>query len=394
MDAKQLFDKRIELIDDAVRMKKAPQRVPFATNDTFWRFHDLGYKLSEALLDYQIMEDALVDFQKRYQFDLYLDMGGRNPLPVTQSLGNFQYKFDDINNTLCLQEQCHFTVEDYDKFAANPVKTLWEEVLPRKYTYFKPDMKFELLQNTFSEFFKNAQTMTKITNRFVDELGVPALTAPQNSPNMLSAFECLYNFLRGMQALSGDMRRYPEKVSTFVEIFHNLYAKPSIEQLTQSNPLNSCFTAMTTMLSQNVINNKQFEKYYWPYFKEIVDKIIEIDGTMFILSEGTTMRVTEYLQELPKGHFCFYIEMDDIFDARKRLPNLCLWGGIPLALLSKGTKEQCVDHAKKVIDEAGSNGGLILATNKFTSSPNDCNRENLLAVSEFVRNYTKEKNYA
>ncbi len=393
MDAEKLFNERIELINDAVRMKNIPERVPFISNDAFWKYYDLGYKLSETLFDYQKMEDAHIDFQNRYQFDLHLGIsGGRNPLTVTRSLGNFQYNIDDKNNILFVHEQCHFKEEDYDKFIANPAKTLWEEIIPRKYTYFKSDMKLETLQNTLAEFFKNSKAMQKTSGRLMSECGLPPLTAPQNGSISL-AFECLYSFLRGMKALSGDLRRCPEKVLEFINVFHNLYTKPSIDKLTLSSPLNSGFSTMGSMLSHNVINNKQFEKFYWPHFKELTEKILEIDGTMFILSEGTTMHITEYLQDLPKGHFCIYVEMDDIFDRRKRFQNLCLWGGIPINLLSKGTKQDCIDHVKKVIDEVGGNGGLLLATDKFASCPNDCNRENLLAISEFVRNYTKEKNY-
>ncbi len=51
MDAKEMFNERVEIFDDAVRMIKAPKRVPFVTNDAFWRYYDLGYKLSEAMND-------------------------------------------------------------------------------------------------------------------------------------------------------------------------------------------------------------------------------------------------------------------------------------------------------------------------------------------------------
>ena len=48
MDQTKAFQERIEIFDDAVRMKKRPKRVPFVTNDAFWRYYDLGYTLSDA----------------------------------------------------------------------------------------------------------------------------------------------------------------------------------------------------------------------------------------------------------------------------------------------------------------------------------------------------------
>ncbi|MEG0379869.1 MAG: hypothetical protein RR614_15430, partial [Eubacterium sp.] len=90
MNQSKAFNERIKIFDDAVRMKKRPERVPFVTNDAFWRYHDLGYSLSDALLNQQKIEDANIEFQKRYQFDTLLDIGDRNPMIMTRSLGNFE----------------------------------------------------------------------------------------------------------------------------------------------------------------------------------------------------------------------------------------------------------------------------------------------------------------
>ena len=56
-------------------------------------------------------------------------------------------------------------------------------------------------------------------------------------------------------------------------------------------------------------------------------------------------------------------------------------------LLGNGTPQECVDYAKKLIDELGD--GYIFSENKMLSFKNDCKRENLLAVREFVRDYRR-----
>lgn len=386
MNPAELLRERLEIFDDAVRMVKPPNRVPFVINDAFWRYHDLGYTLSTAIFDSQSIEDAVIGFQQRYQFDLLMDIGDRNPMSLTTSLGNSQYHIDDKNNILFVEEQCHFHEEDYDKFIANPIKTMWEEIIPRKYSLFNSDMELGTLQNALGKFLEYNQALEKTTQRLINECGVPPITGIPNGRFSL-AFEVLYDFYRGMRALAGDIRRCPEKVMAFDEVYHETFIKPALQTIKKSEIPPGCFTMFVPMLCQNMLNPKQFEKYFWPHFKEAVDTVVAKNGTMFILSEGTTQHITEYLQELPKGHFCLYVETDDIFERRKSLPNLCFWGGLPISLISKGTREECVDHTKRVIDEVGSNGGLILCTDKFTASPSDCNRENLLAVSEFVRNY-------
>ena len=81
------------------------------------------------------------------------------------------------------------------------------------------------------------------------------------------------------------------------------------------------------------------------------------------------------------------VEEDDIFEIRRKYPNICLIGGIDVNLLGSGTPEECVASVKKVIDEIGRDGGLILSPNKMISYANDCCAENLKAICDFVATY-------
>ena len=107
------FNERIRAFQDAVRMKKNPY-VPFFSNDGFWRIYDAGYKLSEVVYDYDKALDALLTYAKRYDVDTFLDIGDRNPLQISEVLGNKEYIIDDEHNTLVIKEQCHMTEDDYD----------------------------------------------------------------------------------------------------------------------------------------------------------------------------------------------------------------------------------------------------------------------------------------
>ena len=48
-------------------------------------------------------------------------------------------------------------------------------------------------------------------------------------------------------------------------------------------------------------------------------------------------------------------------------------------------KEECVDTAKKLIEEIGT--GLVICSNKSLNYLRDGKSENILAINEFVRNY-------
>jgi hypothetical protein len=62
-------------------------------------------------------------------------------------------------------------------------------------------------------------------------------------------------------------------------------------------------------------------------------------------------------------------------------------GGMANSMLGRGTKQQCLDRAKHLIDELGADGGYIMSQDLIGSYRSDAKRENLEAVCNFVREY-------
>lgn len=327
MDPKQRYQENLQLFHDAVRMKKT-SRVPLSSSDAFWRYYDAGYKLSEAVSDYKKMEDAALRYVLKYQIDCLGDYGARNPLQVTTKLGNEEYIFDDVNNTLVIKEQECFMADEYDSYIANPTKTIWEKIMPRKYKKFTPDVTADNMVEFLGEFLKYNMAMQRISNTLKNKGGaVPIVSGSLVS--VVPPIEVLVNFYRGFRGMGKDMRKIPDKVQAFLDSQWDVKGLESIKPMDQSD---ACFSANIPILSPNLMSKKQCEQYLWPHLKQIADYTEKVDGAVMLLTEGTTMHITEYLQELPKGHFCIYVESDDIFERRKALPNLCLCGGIPVTL--------------------------------------------------------------
>ena len=120
--------------------------------------------------------------------------------------------------------------------------------------------------------------------------------------------------------------------------------------------------------------------------KLMVDAAIAHNKQIYLFCEAAILPYAEYFEDIPKGVLMMHLEQDDIFEFLKRLPKVAVAVGMPTELLGRGTKEQCVDYAKKLIDELGD--GFVLCQNKMISYRNDCTRENMLAVCEFARNYS------
>jgi hypothetical protein len=132
-DATNLFNERVQLYKDAARHKKT-SRVLNLANIWTWKICDSGYKLSEALFDYNKMEDIVCKFHEKYQFDFYMDYGLRNPLRIPDVLGFTDYIIDDDTCSLTYATDINYmTEEDYDLIIENFDKYLWTRCVPRKF---------------------------------------------------------------------------------------------------------------------------------------------------------------------------------------------------------------------------------------------------------------------
>ena len=109
-----------------------------------------------------------------------------------------------------------------------------------------------------------------------------------------------------------------------------------------------------------------------------------LNMTVYCFVEASMLRFADHFRDVPNGTIAIFSENDDIFEVREKLPNCAVVGGIPCNLLKNGTKEENIDHVKKVIDALGDHG-LTLSQDKMVSFAQDFDRDNMLAVMEYVR---------
>ena len=78
MTNEELLAYRTKLVRDAANMRH-PERIPLVSFFVTWKIFDAGYKLSEALSNYDVMEKVVRHHQETYTFDMLNDLGIRNP---------------------------------------------------------------------------------------------------------------------------------------------------------------------------------------------------------------------------------------------------------------------------------------------------------------------------
>lgn len=385
MTEQNLLQERIQLFHDTAEFKKT-KRIPQISNFFTWKILDSEFTLSEALFDYNKMEKVVCDFHERYNFDAYTDLGTRNPVRVTNALGGYHYVINDEKEVINIDDQVYFEPEEYPELIENPIKFIWTKVLPRKYKKLREKDALNSFKIATYEFLAYSEYNQRIIEKFVKEYQVPTLMNMQGGV-LLHPLEMLFNFFRGIKGLSLDLRRHKSQVLEAIAVLEKMFVEPALAALDNPGSPTTVFDAYTAFLAHSILSPKQFGEFYWPTLKRIIDKLVATGKKMYIFSENTMLQFYEYFQDVPKGHLIIHVELDDIFEARKKLPNICFAGGMPADLLGYADEQTCIDYAKKLIDEIGRDGGYIFSQNKMMSFRNDCKRENLLAVTNFVHNY-------
>jgi len=385
MDSKELLEYRMKIIEDAIACRK-PDRTPHVANYWSWMLLDSGYKLSEALYDYDKYLDSYDRFASKYPFDMLVGDMLRNPVKILGDLGETQYIIDDEQGTMNIKDVPLMGLGDYRLLVDDFVRFLWTVVLPNRAKNFNSATTLDQFHGAFDEFNASQKFQKDVIDLLREKYGITRGMSTSNQ--LMPALEFLFNFLRGIKGLSTDMRKDPSLVKEAVEALDKIFLDPAIAAIDKTvRPEGQAFDFFSALLSHNILSPKQWDEFLWPSVKKVLDAVVAADKTVVIFSEGSTKRFWDYFKDYPKGHIALFVEQDDIYEFREALPNICAIGGMPTTLLGDGTAKECVDYAKKLIDDLGSEGGFILSQNKMVSFRNDTKPENLKAVCDFVANY-------
>lgn len=387
MDSKELRAGRVQLFRDAANFKKT-ERIPHLSAAVTWKVFDAGHTLDEALTDFDVMEECVRHFLNTYPVDAMLDIGIRNQFNVTEAFGpgGYYYYTPDV---VGIKDHAHCTLDTLDEYLENPEKYIWEKVLPNKYGEEWNNKTLDVWKKTFKEYMNYTGFIFRM-NGVMKEFGIPSM-APNNPMSGAIQFgiEELEANLLGIKQLSIAMRRGPDKLEDFIRRWDAEHIDPLVEKVKKGKGPNYkyCFDASVMMLAHNIMNQKQFERFYWPSLKKLLDAYAEKGMNVRVFCEGSIGRYLDYFTDFPKGTLTFHLEQDDPFTVREKLPNVAIMGGMTTDMLANATPEECVAYTKRLCDELGKEGGFIFSENKMLSYRNDANSENMKAICDFLNGY-------
>ena len=382
MDAQALLKERKELFENAIAFEHN-KRVPMLGCFYTWKYLDAGYRLDEALYDYDLMGRIEREFIETYQYDAYSDHGMRNGMKAPDALGAGSHKITPDGEAVVVHDGATMEADEYAEYMADPVAFSWTKTFKRS---VKPGLTLGDIKTAAMETIAFGMFGASMAEMYTNEFGA-LLTLNMSNMGMLllSPIEMLFNGIRGIRGLSHDIMKNKAQLKEYLEYSAATSLDPLLDPAIPVDGSKTVADYYTPMLGHSILSTSQFGELYWPYMKKYIDFAAENNRTIYVFCESTLERFVEYFQEVPKGVLLIHLEQDNIFDIRKKLPNVALAGGMPTELLGRGTKEQCVDYAKRLIDELGE--GFVISQDKMMSFRNDGKRENLIAVNDFVRTY-------
>ena len=113
--------------------------------------------------------------------------------------------------------------------------------------------------------------------------------------------------------------------------------------------------------SDGFMSLDQFKTFYWPTYKKVVMGLIDIGLTPVPFYEGIWDQRLEFLREFPKGKTIAHFAQTDMNKAKEVLGgHTCIMGDVPSSILQVGTVSEVEDYCRKLIDDCGKDGGLIV----------------------------------
>ena len=380
MNTKELQSERTQLFKD-VYDGKIPKRVPIDLSIT-WdaAIEYAGLDLKEAQYNPDLYEVFYEKCCRKFQSD-------KAPISRTlrtphfyQILGSKSFVMSKAGNMQHPEVYCLET-DEYDDFIKDPYCFMVEKFLPRLYPALNTDrmQSSMILAKAYKVWNDINQKMATVGQRMIDKYGFATIVPGGGTE---APMDFLSDLIRSFTGISKDIRRYPDKVEQACDAL-----LPVCEKIALS-PISSQYARTFIPLHMApFLNQKQFERFWWPSFKKLMIYIEENGAKATLFCEQNWMKKIDYLIELPEKTELWF-EFGDPKQVKEKLGERhIITGFYPVSLLQTASEKECTDEAKRLVDILAPGGGYIFNTDKIIYSINDKIADNLQAVIETIRDY-------
>lgn len=408
--AQELLQQREKRIQDAIALKK-PDQVPIASMWDFFPARWKGATVKEVMYDPQLMFDIWVECMEHFTPDL-----GDNPYALrgfgaildALDFQHLKWAGHGVGDNTSYQfvELEVMKADEYDHFLFDPSDFMVRRFWPRVYKAFEPFKNLPPLNQVISYFWgiyngatllspemeqarqamidagKKSQEVLKWAAAFSKKMGDLGFPASSGGFSQVP-FDTLGDFFRGTKNIMMDLYRRPDKVMAACEKLAPIMIDSALASVKRTG-VPRVFIPLHKGLD-SFLSPQQFNKFYWPHMKELLETLIRKGITPWVLAEGSCNTRLESFRDVTPGKVVYHFESTDIFKAKEIMRDrCCIRGNVPASILTVGTPEDVRSYCKKLIDVCAVDGGFIMDA----SSPlADAKPENVQAMYDFTREY-------
>jgi hypothetical protein len=407
--AAKAYKVRAQRIVDVLNVKE-PDRVPISLPVGNLPLNLYGVSMHEVMYDIEKGIEACKAFNAKYSEELdYFAVPFAAPGKAFEILDYKLYAWPGHGLSMDAPgyqfvEGEYMKVEEYDDLVRDPSDYWLRTYLPRIFGSFEsfrmlaplPDIieiptmqlmplalpqvqdSLQRMIDAGKEIQRRNQVSAKLMG-FGPANGFPSTMGIIN----VAPFDAIGDTLRGTRGIMMDMFRQPGKLMRAIEVMteltiHSILHAPNISKmLTVLFPLHKG--------ADGWMSQKQFETFYWPSLKKVMDALIQEGIICMLFAEGGYNTRLETVTDFPKGSVVWWFDQTDMLKAKKILGGkFCIQGNVPSSLIVTGTPAEVKERCRKLIEDCGKGGGYILAAGCVADNPK---LENLRAMVAAVKEY-------
>ncbi|MEW5783769.1 MAG: uroporphyrinogen decarboxylase family protein [Bacillota bacterium] len=405
------FLEKRKRIDDAIALKK-PDRVPFFLLQNYMPARTEGLAYKDVYYNIDGWVEANRKFIQEYDPDMYfmIDAPGIGAGPVHDILGTVAMRWpggtlpDNISHQFVEGE--YMLQGEYDHFLDDPSDYLLRVFTPRVFSNLQgltklPSLKvlslgcygttvygMALSNPEVLEALQRLMEMAKPATEFAMKVGMCHAEMLEHGQICASAaptlhpYDIISDMLRGMRGTMIDMFKVPDKLIAALEKLYPISLGSAIG-VAQATGNKQIFIPLHRG-ADGFMSPKQFEKFYWPFLKQLICDLVDAGLTPMPFFEGTYEQRIDYLTELPAGKCIGWFDRSDLKLLKEKLGDvMCVAGGMPASLLQTGTAEIVREQTKEAIDIFGKAGLIMTASTVIDEAKPELLRAWVDATREF-----------
>lgn len=389
-DAAQRFHRRVQRVIDIIKLKK-PDRIPCFTKFGGFIADYAGITHKDMMYDYEKASAAVLKVHEDFAPDYY-EIGYFLPGKAMEVLDYQVYRWpgQKLAPDLAFQavEREYMLADEYDQLIADPESFYMRTYMPRVFAklagwkklgnfytsceipgigpLLSPISRPEVIEafQTYLEAGQAAREWSKVRKRVTGEL-IGKFGMPFERGSFSKApFDILGDTLRGTRGIMLDIYRQPDKLVAACERLVPIAVQMGVEGANATGvPL--VFMPLHKG-ADGFMSKKDFEKFYWPSFKAVMEGLIE-EGLVpnpFVEGSFNKNERLDIIADsgLPAKKTFWLFDRTDLQTVKEKFGGwACFGGNVPASLYHTGTSQEMEEYIRNLIETVGQDGGYFLS---------------------------------